>query len=63
VQAALDESVDTEGNDLGEIAADMGWNDKSIVFLLLKYIQNQESNDVFEDFLEQQVELENSPSI
>lgn len=63
VQAALEESVDTEGSDLEAIAADMGWDDQSIVFILLTYIQNHESDDVFEDFLHQQAELENSPSI
>lgn len=63
VNAAADEGVEAEGQDLEDIAEEMGWEDSSVVIHLLGYIQNQEADDAFEDFLAQQAELENSPSI
>jgi len=62
-QAAADEGVEAEGQDLADIAEEMGWEDSSVVIHLLGYIQNQESDDVFEDFLSEQAEFENSPSM
>ena len=40
---------------------EMGWNDQSIIGILLKYIQNQNNDSTFEDFLrteaDQEIEL------
>ena len=37
-----------------EIAARTGWDERSCLVLCLQYIENQQSNDTFRDFLLQQ---------
>jgi hypothetical protein len=41
-----------------EIANAQGWSDASRVAVLLRYIENQDSNEAFIDFLEREAEEE-----
>jgi len=45
---------------LYRLAAEQGWDGASMLALCLNYIDAQESNDAFEDFLQQHAELENN---
>lgn len=45
---------------LQEYADRQGWDDWSMLVLLCQYVDNQASPDVLEDFLAQQVDLENA---
>jgi len=40
---------------LNQIGDKEGWNDATKVGILLEYIENQKSNDVFKGFLEEHV--------
>jgi len=44
---------------LDEIGEEQGWNDKSKLALCLEYIEGQQSNDTFKDFLQDQQFIEN----
>ena len=39
--------------------AQQGWNLDSQLTVLLRYIENQQDDDAFEEFLQQQADLEN----
>jgi len=43
---------------LDEIGEEQGWNDSSKLSLCLQYIENQNSDSAFEDFLRTQAEEE-----
>lgn len=45
-----------------KIAEQQGWSPDSQVAILLEYIENQQSNDAFEDFLNQKAAAENDHS-
>jgi len=42
-----------------EFADKQGWNDKTQLDLCLEYISNQQSDDVFRDFLQHTADVEN----
>lgn len=44
---------------LDEIGQRQGWNDQSKLALCLQYIENQQADDAFEDFLKEQAHQEN----
>lgn len=41
------------------IAAEQGWDDNTMLILCLRYIEAQQANDAFADFLRQVAEEEN----
>lgn len=43
-----------------EIAEKQGWTDDTLLTLLFEYIDNQQSDDVFGDFLQQRADDENT---
>lgn len=47
---------------LNEYADRAGWDESSMLFICLEYIDNQQSNDAFEDFVRRQCEEEESES-
>ena len=49
----------TAEDTLGHFASRQGWNLDLQLTILLRYIENQQDNDAFEDFLQQQADLEN----
>ena len=44
---------------LNELVETTGWNEATQLMLCLEYIENQQSDDAFEDFLEKRAEDEN----
>jgi hypothetical protein len=48
---------------LDEIAEKQGWNLETKLDLCLEYIQNQGSNDAFEDFLKDRAGEESDPGV
>ncbi len=44
---------------LDRFVAQQGWDIESQLALALRYIENQQDHDTFEDFLQQQADLEN----
>lgn len=44
-------------------AAVAGWAASTQVDVLLRYIENQQSDDVFEDFLDRQIEEESAEDV
>ncbi|MTH94893.1 hypothetical protein [Roseibium sp. RKSG952] len=62
-EIGTEEGVDTTDLSADAIIAAAGWNDSTFVSLALRYISNQNSNDVFEDYLAQRAEEENSFSL
>lgn len=41
------------GGIVDDAIASQGWNDSTLVELLIEYIQNQDSNAAFADFIEE----------
>ena len=44
---------------LDTFGEEQGWNDESKLAIALKYIDNQQHNDAFEEFVQQEADLEN----
>lgn len=52
----------TASNIAYAVAGDAGWSDDTLLDLVLEYVDNQGSNDAFEDFLKEKLAFEQEAS-